>query len=142
VSITVVNGNKIQPSTIIFAVVTLAVLAGALFFGLAVTNHLDANSTPILTVVLGFLATTVASLVAIIKVDSISHELRNGLISTKVSDTIDAKQVVTRDGPVVTSATQALIKILEANGVVDPSKTQAVLDTATTANLEKGGNNG
>lgn len=136
------NGNKIQPSTIIFAVIALAVLAAGLFLGLAVTNHLDANSTPILTVVLGFLATTVTSLLAIIKVDSISHELRNGLISTKVSDTIDAKQVVTRDGPVVTSATQALIKILEANGVVDPMKTQAVLDTATTSNLERGGNNG
>lgn len=136
------NGNKIQPSTIIFAVIALAVLAAGLFLGLAVTNHLDANSTPILTVVLGFLATTVTSLLAIIKVDSISHELRNGLISTKVSDTIDAKQVVTRDGPVVTSATQALIKILEANGVVDPMKTQAVLDTATASNLERGGNNG
>jgi hypothetical protein len=132
-----VNGNKIQPSTIIFAVVTLAVLAGALFFGLAVTNHLDANSTPILTVVLGFLATTVASLVAIIKVDSISHELRNGLISDKVNTVIDDRQVVTRDGPVVTSATQALIKLLEVNGVVDPGKTQAVID-----NAEKGGNNG
>jgi len=133
----IVNGNKIQPSTIIFAVVTLAVLAGALFFGLAVTNHLDANSTPILTVVLGFLATTVASLVAIIKVDSISHELRNGLISDKVNTVIDDRQVVTRDGPVVTSATQALIKLLEVNGVVDPGKTQAVID-----NAEKGGNNG
>jgi hypothetical protein len=104
--------------------------------------HLDANSTPILTVVLGFLATTVASLVAIIKVDSISHELRNGLIETKVNNAIDNKQVVTRDGPVVTSATNALIKILEANGVVDPAKTDAVLNTATAANLEKGGNNG
>src|SRR3954462_3113082 len=126
----IVNGNKIQPSTIIFAVVTLAVLAGALFFGLAVTNHLDANSTPILTVVLGFLATTVASLVAIIKVDSISHELRNGLISDKVNTVIDDRQVVTRDGPVFTSATQALIKLLEVNGVVDPGKTKAVIDNA------------
>jgi hypothetical protein len=128
-----VNGNKIQPSTIIFAVVMLAVLAGGLFFGLAVTNHLDANSTPILTVILGFLATTVASLVAIIKVDSISHELRNGLISDKVGGVIDDKAVVTRDGPVVTSATNALIKLLEVNGVVDPNTTASVLKNAQTA---------
>lgn len=137
------NGNKIQPSTIIFAVVMLAVIAAGLFLGLAVTDHLDSNSTPILTVVLGFLATTVASLVGIMKVDSISHELRNGLIESKVNSAIDNKQVVTRDGPVVTSATQALIKILEANGVVDPAKTPAVISAVEAAtNQEKGGNNG
>jgi hypothetical protein len=137
-----VNGTKIQTGTIILAVVALATVAAGLFLGLAVTNHVDSNTTPILTVVLGFLATTVASLIAVIKVDSISHELRNGLITDKVNGAIDAKQVVTRDGPVVTSATNALIKILEANGVVDPAKTQAVIDTATTSNLERGGNNG
>lgn len=130
------NGARISVTTIVLAVVSLALIAAGLFFGLAVTNHLDSESTPILTVVLGFLATTITSIIALGKVDSISHDLRNGLIENKVGNAIDNKQVITRDGPAVTTTMAALIKLLEVNGVVDPSKTSQVMSEQETIRKE------
>lgn len=75
---------KPSPVAVIAGVVALVAIAAAVFFGLAVTDHLTAESTPLLSVVFGLIGPAVVSLLTLLRVEEVRHDLRNGLIPERV----------------------------------------------------------
>lgn len=82
-------GGRQSTTAVLAAVVALIALAVGLIVGTETTHRgLDSSSTPLVITVLGFIATTLTSLVALLKVDATRQDLRNGLIPAKVQEAV------------------------------------------------------
>jgi hypothetical protein len=79
---------KASPYAVIGGVVTLILIAAALVCGLAVTGHLDSQSTPLITVIFGLIAPSLTALLTMMRVEAVSHELKNGLIPSKIMEAL------------------------------------------------------
>jgi hypothetical protein len=79
---------KPSPFAVIAGVVALVAIGAAVFFGLAVTDHLTAESTPLLSVVFGLIGPAVVSLLTLLRVEQVNHNLQNGLIPSKMKEAL------------------------------------------------------
>lgn len=100
------------------AVVALVAILGAIIVGVSVTEGIDSTSTPILAGLLAVISSTIPSILALIKVEQVHNDIKNGVVQDKVkAGTIQAlreENIVTRDGPMSTTALDALAEILKA----------------------------
>ena len=100
------------------AVVALVAILGAIIVGVSVTEGIDSTSTPILAGLLAVISSTIPSILALIKVEQVHNDIKNGVVQDKVkAGTIQAlreENIVTRDGPMSTTAIDALAEILKA----------------------------
>jgi hypothetical protein len=105
------------------AVVVILGIAGAVIVGLAVSGGgLNSNATPIVVSMLAIVSSTVPSILALVKVESVHNDLKNGLLVDKAQEgaekAIISQNVVTRDGPTVAATLAALSQVLQSNNVL------------------------
>jgi hypothetical protein len=111
-----------KKSTILWVIVTIigavaAVTIAGIAFGL------DEKTTPIVVTVLGIAASVLPSVLALIKVDQVHTEVTNGNMERKIlagaEKAIENKEVLTRDGPVVSTQLAAIQHLLETREAKD-----------------------
>lgn len=100
-------------------VVALIAIIGAVVVGLSLDHGLNSDTTPLITALLAIIGTTVPSILALIKTESVQNDIRNGVLKEKVkqgtTEALIEHQVVTRDGPAITVQIQALKSVIESN---------------------------
>lgn len=78
------NGQRINSTAVLVSVVAMVALASAVLLGVALTGKVDAKNTPLIVTVLGLIASTIPSVLALLRVDATRRDLHNGLIPEKV----------------------------------------------------------
>lgn len=100
------------------AIVALVAIVGAIIVGVSVTEGIDSASTPILAGLLAVISSTIPSILALIKVEQVHNDIKNGVVQEKARagavEALQAERIVTRDGPLSTTAIEALAEILKA----------------------------
>jgi SMODS and SLOG-associating 2TM effector domain len=81
-------GNR--TTTIVAAVVALVVVLAATVIGLSLTSD-QASSTPMVTAVIGIIAPTVVSLLALLKVEGVSDKLDDDHVRTNVKSAMQER---------------------------------------------------
>lgn len=71
-------------STIVICVTVISVCVFGFITGIAITGNLNSDTTPIITTVLGGVATTIAALIALIKADNANASVKE--LDTKVQN--------------------------------------------------------
>jgi hypothetical protein len=108
--------------SILGAVVALVGTVGAVIVGVSLSTGIGSDTTPILAGLLAIVGSTVPSILSLVKVEQVSNDIRNGVVTEKAKE--GAKQalvehgVVTRDGPVVAAQLAALQQTLESNALL------------------------
>jgi hypothetical protein len=104
------------------AIVAILATFGAVIVGTAISGGIDSNSTPILAGFLAVIGSTVPSVLALIKVESVSNDIRDGVVEEKVrlgtTKAIEETMVVTRNGPAVMAEIEALRSIVASNNQI------------------------
>lgn len=77
------NGNK-NMSLMIVAILIL--IAAAFVGGIAITGNVDAESTPLVTLVLAMISSAIPAVLAYKKADETSEMLKNGHVPEKVAE--------------------------------------------------------
>lgn len=111
-------GRNVPGAAIIGAVVTLVGIAAGVVVALARNHSLDEKSTPLVVTIIGLVASTIPSLLAMLYAGRASSDLRNGTVVEKVkqgtAEVLQETGVVTRTGPTATATTAALAAQTEA----------------------------
>lgn len=107
---------KVSPATVISGAVALIALVLAFIIGVGfVTHGYDSRTTSLIGVVIGLVGPTVASIVALLKTEQTHHELKNGLMTSKVKDALDETGVtkaIAQGDQTTTTALNALSALL------------------------------
>jgi hypothetical protein len=82
---------KASNQTIVVAIVALILVGAAFVFGLAVSDNLTTASTPLVTTILGIIATTIVAFIALVKADTASTETQT--LKQDVKDGLQAVAV-------------------------------------------------
>lgn len=109
------NGGNRGP--VLGAVVALVALISMLVAGIVITGKLDDNSTPLLVTILGLVAATIPSILALLKVQDVQHDIRNGVMEERVrrgsqralTETLGEKPIVLQGDTIA----ESLVKMLE-----------------------------
>ena len=94
--------NMPSRNVIVAGIISLVGTIAALIFGLSFTGHLDANSVPLVTEMLGIVVTTIPALLALNSAEKAkdaannaqqtaeqtNHDIRNGILKSKVVEAI------------------------------------------------------
>lgn len=123
---TLPGGYKVRTSTGIWAVVAALGLGVAIVVAVVITGGVTAVSTPWIVSILGLIATTVPSILAMLSAGDVKAKLDNGHIQSEVTKALESNQVITRDGPAATAALLALKQLLEQNTQVTKENTETV----------------
>jgi hypothetical protein len=114
--------NKNGPSyriSILGAVVAIIAMAAAVIVGVAFSSGMNSDTTPILAGLLAIVGSTVPSILSLVKVNQVSNDIRNGVVTEKAREgaeqAIDNKNVITRNGPVVMAEVEALRALVATN---------------------------
>jgi hypothetical protein len=103
------------------AIVAMLATLGAVIVGVTVAGT-DSFNAPILAGFLAIVGSTVPSVLALIKVESVSNDIRNGVVVDKAREgaeqAIENKQVVTRNGPAVLAEIDALKALVQSNNEI------------------------
>lgn len=107
-----------------------ALVASVVFVAAAVALVIFADPENSNTMMLiGLLVSTIPSLVAAVFSERTARDIRNGVMVEKVREgaaqAIDEKQVIVRNGPVVSTELRALAQLLEQNTRVTKENTRA-----------------
>lgn len=78
------GNGKYSPGVVLGTVVALVTLAVALVTAISFGSGVNDKNTPLITMVLGLIATAVPSVIALLKVGSVQHDIRNGVLREKV----------------------------------------------------------
>lgn len=126
--------SSVPFSAIIAGVVAVIAICGAVIVALSLGKGLDSHATPLVVSLLGIVATAVPSMLAAVKSDRVSRDVRNGVVveaSRKgATKAIQEQQVMTRVGPAVTAELAALTELVLTNrqiaghleGILPPSR--------------------
>ena len=90
------NGNYLPPNAprfsataVLVTIVALVFLAVAAIIGLSIVGDPTNSNTPLIVTILGFIGTTITSLLAFLRTDQTRRELHNGLIPAKVTEAVN-----------------------------------------------------
>lgn len=103
-------------STVVICITVISVCVIGFVMGVAITGNLDSDTTPIITTVLGGVATTIAALIALVKADNagtsvkqLDAKVENGLKEVAVKA---ATQVAEHDPLDMPSHVQRLKEVI------------------------------
>jgi hypothetical protein len=108
--------------SIVGAVVAVIATTGAVIVGVAFSSGMSSDTTPILAGLLAIVGSTVPSILSLVKVEQVSNDIRNGVVTEKArqgaEQAIENKGVVTRGGPVVLAEIDALKALVQTNNEI------------------------
>ncbi len=108
------NGSrKDRAGTTIGAVVALVALAVGLVVALGLGNAIDSDTTPLIISLLGFISTTVLSLLALARIEDTKRDLNNGAVSKPVKEAVEEAFSASERPTVERAVRKALAEILE-----------------------------
>lgn len=118
---------SMTPARLWASVVVIVVLIGA---AVALVLFSNPDQAPATATILAIIVAALPGAVAAIFAERASRDMRNGVVAEKAfqgaAAAIDAKQVMTRTGPVVTAELAALQRLLEANTTATQINTNAL----------------
>lgn len=133
------RGKEVSPAALISTVAIIAI-AAATVIGFAIVNP-ESDSTPLLVSLLGIIASTVPSLLAAQRADQVARDVRNGVLTEKVTEgtktAIEESGVLTRHGPVASASLEALTALLAERRGEFPAAQQALTDALNQESDER-----